>query len=110
MFRISNDYYSRDDNKLAGTGQGNNFSRDVYWDASYLIIRELKKRGLGIKFELRVVLGITFISAIAFADNTDLVIEEINIESMMKLMLKTYDELQIKIGRFIEENKSKFFA
>ena len=49
-FGISEEYYGGEENTLVGTGQGNKFSGDVCRDTSYLIIKVLEKRGLGIKF------------------------------------------------------------
>ena len=48
-YRISNEYYGGEDMKLAGTGQGNKFSRDICCNMSYLMIRKLEKEDLGMK-------------------------------------------------------------
>ena len=50
------------------------------------------------------------IVAIVFVDDTDLVAEGIDTESMMQLMLKTYDNLHAATGGHIEQDKSKFYA
>ena len=50
------------------------------------------------------------IAAIAFVDNTDLVVDGNETERKMQLMLKIYDDLYTAIGGHIEEDKSKFFV
>ena len=47
-FGIGTRYYSREENLLAGTGQGNKFSGNMCRDISYLIIRKIEKKNLEI--------------------------------------------------------------
>ena len=53
----------------------------------------LEKRGLGMKFGSKLTKEMVLIAAIAFVDDTDLIAEGIDAEIMMKLMLKTHDDL-----------------
>ena len=48
------------------------------------------------------------ISAIAFADNMDLVIEGDEVEDIMNQMLRKFDDLHIATGEYIEFGKSKY--
>ena len=43
-FGISTAYYGGEDNKLAGTGQGNRFLGDVCRDTSCLIIKSIEQK------------------------------------------------------------------
>jgi len=45
-FGISSSYYRGENERLAGTGQGNKFSGDLCRDTSCLIIREIKRKRL----------------------------------------------------------------
>ena len=53
-FGISLSYYGGENERLAGTGQGNKFSGDLCRDTSCLIIREIEKKRLGIFIESNV--------------------------------------------------------
>jgi len=53
-YGLSNWFYRGESYKLARTGQGNKFSRNIYRDISYLIIKQIKKENLDIKIELLV--------------------------------------------------------
>ena len=43
------------------------------------------------------------------ADNSDLLVEEVETENMMQLVLQIHDNLHIVPRRFIEQDKRKFF-
>ena len=92
-FGTSEECYGREENELAGTGQGNKFSGEVCRDTSCLIIKVLEKRGLGMKFGSKLTKIMVLIAAIAFIDDADLVAEGIDAESKMKIMLKLHDDL-----------------
>ena len=49
-YRISSKYYSILEMDLVGTGQGKKFSVSLCRDTSCLIIRDIEKKNLGIKF------------------------------------------------------------
>ena len=65
--------YSGGRNSLAGTGQGNKFSRDMCHDISCLIIRQLELQNLGITFLSIFTLLTVICSPISFVDDTDLI-------------------------------------
>ena len=48
-FGISENYYGGESNQLAGTEQGNRFSKDVRRDTLCLIIKEIEWKKLGMK-------------------------------------------------------------
>ena len=109
-FGISNMYYGGDDREMAGTGQGNKLSGDICRDTSCLIIKQLEKRNLGVEMTSKVTNHNELISAIAFVDDTDLVVEGENVEEKMNMMLNIYNKLYAATGGFIEVNKCNYFA
>ena len=86
-YGISDQYYGGNEKKMAGTGQGNKFSGDLCRDTSCIIIIVLEKDELGIKYRSKISEQEMMISAIAFVDDTDLVAEGKEAETMMKKML-----------------------
>jgi len=109
-FGISESYYGGIDHEMAGTGQGNKFSGDVCRDTSCLIIRQLEKQQFGVKMHSRMNNMNELISAVAFVDDTDLVVEGVEVEKMMNEMLATYERLYAATGGAIEFGKSKYYA
>jgi len=109
-FGISESYYGGIDQEMAGTGQGNKFSGDVCRDTSCLIIRQLEKRKFGVQMQSRITKKNELISAVAFVDDTDLLVEGDNVEMMMNEMLGTYERLYAATGGVIEFEKSKYYA
>ena len=76
-FGISDFYYGGEDNPLAGTGQGNRFLGDVCRDSSCLIIRDIERMNIGMKFESRVSRERVLKVVVAFVDdNTWLLMEK----------------------------------
>jgi len=109
-FGISKSYYGGEKKRLAGTGQGNRFSGNICRDSSYLIIKEIEKRELGIMVISKLSNIVVQKVSIAFADDTDLMIEEENAEEKMKSIVKIYNRLYSATGRYIEEKKSKILS
>jgi len=77
-YKISNEYYKGEEMKLAGTGQGNKFSRDIYRDISYLIIRQIELKNLGVIMKVPISQKAIYKVAVVFVDNIDLVSGKIN--------------------------------
>ena len=48
--------------------------------------------------------------AVAFVDNTDLIIDGEDTEYKIQLMLKIYNDLYLAIGGYIKDAKGKFYA
>ena len=103
-------YYGGKNDRLAGTGQGNRFSGDVYRDSSCLIIRSIERKKLGMKFESQVNRDIILKVSVAFVDNNDIVADGEDVEEDMKTILDDYNDLHLATGGYIEEQKSKFYA
>ena len=61
------------------------------------------------KFESSMSLEIVPIAAIAFAYDKDIVAKWAKVETIMKLILATHNELHTAIGRHAEQDKSKCF-
>jgi len=107
---ISKRYYGGSENELAGTGQGNKFSGDLCRDTSCMIIKVLEKNEMGVKYVSKLSRDEIIISAIAFVDDTDLVIDGDDLQERMQRMLQQYNDLYTATGGLIEQNKSMFFA
>jgi len=83
-------------------GQGNRFLEDVYRDSSCLIIRDIKKKGLGMIISLNVSdLSVQKV-VVAFVDDNNLVTDGEDTEEKIDSIITTYDDLHLAIGRHIE--------
>ena len=102
--------YGGEDNSLAGTGQGNRFSGNVCRDSSCLIIRNIERMNVGMKFESRVSRERVLKVVVAFVDDNDMVADGENVENDMKIILNECNDLHAATGGQIEEQKSKFCA
>ena len=76
-YRVSNTFYGGS-KELAGTGQENKFSGNMCRDISYLIIRQLEIKNLGICFISLITLFKVLCLSISFVDNTDLATDSEN--------------------------------
>ena len=95
---------------MAGTGQGNKFLGDICRDTSCLMIRDLERRKFGIQMKSKVTSKQVLISAIAFVDDTDLLVEGDDGENTMNQMLGKHDELNAATGGYIEFDEIKYCA
>ena len=77
---------------------------------SYLIIKVLENKGLGMKFKSKLIELRILISTIAFVDDTDLVAEGNDVEQMIVDILQTQNNLHTATGGLIEQDKSKYFV
>ena len=109
-FGISESYYGGENDRLAGTGQGNRFSGDVCRDSSCLIIRSIERKNLGMQFESKVYGEIILKVSVAFVDDNDMVADGEEVEEDMKVILNDYNDLHSATGGHIEEQKSKYYA
>ena len=48
VYRASQEYYSRENDKIVGTGQGYIILSNIYCDLSYFSIRNIENKELGI--------------------------------------------------------------
>ena len=83
-YGISLDYYSGFKNYLVGTGQGNKFLGNLCRDTSYLIIRDIKKRNLGIQFNNLLHEINHQVASVIFVDDMDLVLNREIVENDMQ--------------------------
>ena len=109
-YGISSEYYGGSEKELAGTGQGNKFSGDLCRDTSSIILKVLENRKLGVDYKSKLSKSEVLISAIAFVDDTDLIVEGTEAEEKMQEMLKQYNDLHTATGGLIEQKKSSYFA
>ena len=109
-FGISLSYYRRENERLAGTGQGNKFSGDLYRDTSYLIIREIEKKRLGMFIESNVIKTVIQRVSVAFVDDANLVTDRDDTERKMGEIAVLYNNLHVAMGGFSEKEKSKYFS
>jgi hypothetical protein len=109
-FGMSERAYGEEKQQMAGTGEGNKFLGDICRDISYLIIRELKKRMLGVKFKSVISNEIEQCVAVSFVDDNDLAIDSENVEVIMQEIIDLYEMLHAAIGGEIEGSKTKYFA
>ena len=68
---------------------------------SYLIIKVLENKGLGMKFKSELIELVILLSAIAFVDNTDLVAEGNDDEQIIVDMLQIRNDLHVATGGLI---------
>ena len=78
------------------------FFRDVCRDISYLIIKVLENKGLGMKFKSKLIELRILIWVIAFADKTDLVVKGNDVELIMVDMSQIHNDLYAATGRLVE--------
>ena len=95
---------------MAGTEQGHKFSGDMCRDISCLIIRELEKRMLRVKFESVISNEIEQYVVVSFVDDNDLATDGENAEVKMQEIIDLYEILHAATGGKIEESKIKYFA
>ena len=76
-------------------------------DISQLIIRELEKRMLRVKFESVISNEIEQCIAVSFVDNNDLATDRENVEVKMQEIIDLYKMLHAAIGGKIEGSKTK---
>lgn len=95
---------------MAGTGQGNKFSGNICQDISCLIIRELEKRILGVKFESVISNKIEQCVAVSFVDDNNLATDGKNVEVIIQEIIDLYEMLHMATGGEIEGSKTKYFA
>ena len=105
---ISKEYYRGEEFELAGTGQGNKFSGDMYRDVSYIIIRVIENNLLRVLFANKTSKEIIQCAAIVFADDTDFMTDEKEAQRQMQQMLDIYNRLHRATGGQIEETKITF--
>ena len=70
-YGISDDYYGGEYQQLAGTGQGNKFSGDMYRDVSCIIIKVIENKRLGVFFINKLTGEVIQCVSVAFVDDTD---------------------------------------
>lgn len=109
-FRISNTPYGGRQEQLAGTGQGNKFSRDMCRDVSCLIIKEIENRNLGIKFKAPIREEEEKCVSISFVDDTHLITEGDDSEGKMQEIIDAYESLYEATGGKIGGRKTKCCA
>ena len=109
-FSISNTYYSRENDWLAGTGQENNFSGNVRRDLLCLIMQNIKQKEVRMLFESKVHGDVMQKLSILFVNNNDLVTDWKDTEENMQVITTEHNDLHSVAGEDIEEEKSKFYA
>ena len=109
-FGISSEYYGGQNNKLAGTGQGNRFSGDVCRDTSCLIMKVIEQEKVGMRLESVITKRDEVITSVMFVDDADMVSEGENAEANMQRILEIYNKLYSATGGYIEDKKCKYFS
>ena len=71
--RISKNYCRGEEEEIAGSGQGNRFSGNVYRDLSCLMISSIEKDSLGVNFEGKETFESKQCVSARFGDNRDLI-------------------------------------
>ena len=72
-FGITEKYCRGEERNLAGTGQGNCFSGDVYWSILCSIISAIEKENAGMKVKSNMMSAEEEITAVLFADNAGII-------------------------------------
>ena len=109
-FGISSIYYGGEDNRLAGTGQGNRFSGDVCRDTSCLIMKRIEIEKVGMRLTSVLSKKQEEITAVLFVDDADMISEGEDAEEKMQKILKMYNTLYTATGGHIQHEKCKYFA
>ena len=78
-------------------------------DISYLIIRQLEIKNLGIAFLSLVTLAKVICSAISFVDDNDLVVDGKQVLRKIQSILNIYIILYMATGGKMQEEKTKFY-
>jgi hypothetical protein len=109
-FGASSTYYGGEEDKLAGTGQGNRFSGDVCRDLSCLIIRNIECKQVGMNIQSKLYGDTIQKVAVAFVDDNDMMSDGDDVNQKMKIIVTEYNDLYTATGGYIEEDKSKYYA
>ena len=92
-YGVSEIYYSRKQDKVAGTSQGYIVLGNICYDSSGFIIKQIEDQNLGVEIVKSITKFIDQQVSTVFVDNTDFILDGNNVDIKMHKILETYTKL-----------------
>ena len=109
-YRISQNYYGGKINKIAGIGQDNKFSSNMWHDTLYLIIKPIENKGIGLIIQAPISGKRKRKTAVALVDDIDFIASRVDVEANIQQILDEYNDYYTAIGGYIQDKKTKYYS